>query len=1131
MLWRYWRGDDSSSAIVEKITDTPYSFEAEGMPLLISWKKSDMVNAELIVMPDDEDAGYPKTYTFKAFRSRIQYSNSASTHSPYITNNFPFLYDVTLTPLTGEGEFNVTDGLFHAKDVTYMEDGNEKTIDFGYGFLTTEAEHTVTVPYSTDRIRLDLELARLLNTGTYPTSGVTAKISVDGTGLETLTGNTGDSTNIISTSAILLNEGHTTVTIELTRIKEDPDTDINEDLSMTYVIDVVRRGAPKTVTFASETAGTDIMVKNSKSQTMTANDDGTYSLEAGEYTYISVKDGYISQKSSFTVGDEDKTITIPTMTASPTVGDDDSVTVLVRSDTGTVRSSVSVPMTDDSDELDLVTGKKYVEYNEGAYTALHAVIDALNTGLDPVDFSCYKGYLKPSVEIDDTDYGSDCGWVCEVNGVYVAEPAYYLLKDGDSVVYYYNKDYDGMIHAWFEKEMFSITEGDSVTLDLSGAAVKDTSAAAGALSGASILVNNVVKGETNANGQCTIPFDEAGTYAVTAQKLDASGKNLLTFNYCLVKVSSPDTTAVSGKTTIKFRLIGDALHEGSDHGTYVTWIATKKYTFEGDSVSVYDVFKTALDEAGLDYKGADSNYVSKIKAPEAYGGYWLSEFDNGKNSGWMYTVNGVHPEYGLKDYYVTSGDVIIWHYIDDYKTEEDLYTWLEAEDEDPPDDGTVIDMSKGNKETEDSETTASISISSKTDASGKAVASVSAKEITSALANALKAASEAKADGKKNVIAEVKLDVSADSSVKSVETTIPTSSVKAVAKADDTVLTITTPVGNLSFDETAISAISEEAAGSSIKITVGKADTSKLSETQRQAISYRPVYELNLTSGDQVISDFGGGKVSVSLPYTLAKGEQAENIHIFYVNGDGKLILVEGASYNEKTGLVTFTIEHFSYYVIGYQTADKFTDVKSGSWFYDNVMYLVNEGVIKGKGDNMFAPNDSITRAEFVQILYSMAQAETDSTGSAVTSNTVAVTDSVKAETVFNDVKSSAWYGKAVTWAFENGVTAGVAGSDGTLSFAPNANISRQDMAVMIQNFTNKIEKKSIAATVPTAAFTDDSDIAVYAKEAVSLMQQGGIINGISKKNASGDTVTLFSPKNCATRAEAATMIAKLLKK
>ena len=579
------------------------------------------------------------------------------------------------------------------------------------------------------------------------------------------------------------------------------------------------------------------------------------------------------------------------------------------------------------------------------------------------------------------------------------------------------------------------------------------------------------------------------------------------------KLENPGNTKET--TTVTFSLLGGSKHGDSktvytyskNPGKFDVWIPETSYTFNSSSVTVYQVFMRAINEYALDQVGAQGNYVSAIMGPD---GKWLKEFDNGANSGWMYLVNGTHPSVGLKDCKVSNGDVIIWHYTDDYTQEEGS-----------------MEYSSGSKSVTGNKVSEAVTLQAKVDASGKATASVSAKDMSSALANVIKAA---KAAGKTDTIAEVKLDVAADSSTKSVEMTVPTSSVKEVAKAGNTALTVATPNGNISFDQKALSAISEEAAASSVKIAIGKADTSKLSETQRQAISDRPIYELNLTSGDQTITDFGGGKVSVTLPYTLAAGETAENICIYYVDGNGGLISMEGAKYDEKTGMVTFTTGHFSYYVIGYQATDKFTDVKSGSWFYNNVMYLVNKGVIKGKGDNMFAPNDSITRAEFVQILYSMAQAEADSTGSAVTSNTVAAPDSAKAETVFEDVKFSAWYGKAVTWAYENGVAAGVAGSDGTLSFAPNVNISRQDMAVMIQNFTNKIEKERITATVSAAAFTDDSDIAAYAKEAVSLMQQGGIINGISKKNASGDAVTVFSPKNCATRAEAVTMTAKLLK-
>lgn len=82
------------------------------------------------------------------------------------------------------------------------------------------------------------------------------------------------------------------------------------------------------------------------------------------------------------------------------------------------------------------------------------------------------------------------------------------------------------------------------------------------------------------------------------------------------------------------------------------------------------------------------------------GGFELREKDNGKNSGWMYTVNGVHPSMGMNDWYVSTGDEIIWHYIDDYKTEQaDMKNddgsygsagnastwnkWLEAADETP----------------------------------------------------------------------------------------------------------------------------------------------------------------------------------------------------------------------------------------------------------------------------------------------------------------------------------------------------------------------------------------------------------------------------------------------------------------
>ena len=130
-----------------------------------------------------------------------------------------------------------------------------------------------------------------------------------------------------------------------------------------------------------------------------------------------------------------------------------------------------------------------------------------------------------------------------------------------------------------------------------------------------------------------------------------------------------------GDIEVTFRLIG-ALEATQDVDLttdsylpeYVTWVPTKTYALQ-ENATVYDLYTEAMKEAGLRSVGADNNYVSTIYAPSCLGGYALSEFTNGKKSGWMYTVNGTHPNVGLKDKTLKDGDVVIWHYINDYSHE------------------------------------------------------------------------------------------------------------------------------------------------------------------------------------------------------------------------------------------------------------------------------------------------------------------------------------------------------------------------------------------------------------------------------------------------------------------------------
>ena len=163
------------------------------------------------------------------------------------------------------------------------------------------------------------------------------------------------------------------------------------------------------------------------------------------------------------------------------------------------------------------------------------------------------------------------------------------------------------------------------------------------------------------------------------------------------------------------------------------------------------------------------------------------------------------------------------------------------------------------------------------------------------------------------------------------------------------------------------------------------------------------------------------------------------------------------------------------------------------------IYYLAEKGIIKGKTQNSFAPNDHVTRAEFVTILWRISKEET-----------------VEEAAAFDDVSDADWFAKSVAWAAEAGITKGV--SDRT--FAPNDNIIRQDMACMLLRFANYMDFE-LPSLSDEIVFADGADIAEYAKEPVSAMQRAGIISGKGNDE--------FAPLDFATRAECSKMIAMLL--
>ena len=152
---------------------------------------------------------------------------------------------------------------------------------------------------------------------------------------------------------------------------------------------------------------------------------------------------------------------------------------------------------------------------------------------------------------------------------------------------------------------------------------------------------------------------EPGDVTITAQYRDSSTTFVLHIK--------PKSSVI----TVKVSVLGDTNHgdNGSAHGLKMggltPWVPEMSVEANTDE-TVWDVLKRVFDQKGL---SADTTYNSVYGSIYIKSINGLGEFDNGKYSGWMYTVNGTHPEVGVSAKYLKQGDVVILHYTDDYTKE------------------------------------------------------------------------------------------------------------------------------------------------------------------------------------------------------------------------------------------------------------------------------------------------------------------------------------------------------------------------------------------------------------------------------------------------------------------------------
>jgi len=197
-----------------------------------------------------------------------------------------------------------------------------------------------------------------------------------------------------------------------------------------------------------------------------------------------------------------------------------------------------------------------------------------------------------------------------------------------------------------------------------------------------------------------------------------------------------------------------------------------------------------------------------------------------------------------------------------------------------------------------------------------------------------------------------------------------------------------------------------------------------------------------------------------------------------------------------------------------------FEDVLPWDWFYPFVRIVWENQLFQGTSDNTFAPQNTMTRAMFVQVLANLAevvekgeiagQTRNDSDGN----NEVVILASESESPHFADVSLTAWHFAAIEWAAKQGI---ISADDS--NFEPERAITREEMAVFLNSFIVSSGITILQGEV--TLFTDQDSISEEAIGAVRAMQAAGIILGYPDGR--------FAPNDTATRAEVAAIFARFV--
>ncbi len=316
-------------------------------------------------------------------------------------------------------------------------------------------------------------------------------------------------------------------------------------------------------------------------------------------------------------------------------------------------------------------------------------------------------------------------------------------------------------------------------------------------------------------------------------------------------------------------------------------------------------------------------------------------------------------------------------------------------------------------------------------------------------------------------------------------------------------LTVETEKGYITVPSNMLTGVTE-VGGNRAQITISEGDRPALTDEVKNFLGDRPLLRLTLSiDGKRTFWNNPGAPVTVSIPYTptAEELENSVNIVVWYIDGRGDTISIPNGRYHPETGMVTFSTTHFSDYAVVYNPVS-FGDVAADAWYNKAVSFISARSITGGTGGGKYSPKAKLTRGEFIVLLmraYGVAPDENPVDNFADGGHT--------------------YYTGYLAAAKQMGISGGV----GNNLYAPDREISRQEMFTLLYNALKVIKRLPQGDSGKILAdFTDAADIAAWSQEAMTLLVRTGAIEGNAGK---------LTPLGTSTRAEMAQLLYNLLGK